>query len=442
MRNKKTKALLASLLILAMLLAACTPSAPAPAAPAAPATPAPGADPAPAPAGDNVVQIGLILPMSGLNADQGRVNLDGAQLAVDRINERGGIQSLGGAMLTLVLEDNESDPDRSRMVAERMVDGNPDIVAIHGAAASAFVIPMLPTFERAGVPFITAQTSGYITAQGYEWIFAYAAQSPGFAGAQVGVLSWINETYNTGLSRIGLVYEDTEWGLTNARAARDLIAQIPGFELVYDQNFAPGAADLSPIVMGLMQAEAEVLFPTVYTHDARLLFQTMRQFGYDPIIVGGGGGFVLPEFAAELGPYVDGILSVGSHIFDSATIMNNPQLQNLGAEFEARFGYFMTEQAVGAYGAIYLIAAALENAGSTDRVAFRDAFRALDIAGLTPGGAMGFNEAGWNTNAVAVMGQWQQGPDGMFRTHAVYPPSEATVEFQLTQLLIDIIEAQ
>jgi len=415
------------LLSLMLVLAACGPTPPTTTT----------QDPVVQDLGDNVVQLGVIKPFTGLNADQGVVNRHGIELAVDHINERGGIQSLGGAMIEIVWADNESDPDRSRMVAEQMLANNPDIIAVHGAAASAFVIPMLPVFEREHVTFFTAQTSGAITSQGYEWVFAYADQSLGFARAQVGVLAWINETYQTGLSRIGLVYEDSEWGLTNAQAARDLIAQMPGFELVYDQNFAPGAADLTPIVLGLMEADAEVLFPTVYTHDARLLFATMRQFDYEPLIVGGGGGFVLPVFAEELGDLVDGILSVGSHIFDSATIMNNPNLRDIGRQFEDRFGYFMTEQAVGGYAAVYLFAAALEEAGSTDRTAFRDAFRELTITGATPGGALNFDETGWNQNAVAVMGQWQRGPDGRFRTHAVYPPQEATVEFQLTQLLAD-----
>ena len=433
MKIKGSRLFIAMILSLALVLTACGTGGEA--APSQDGGTAPGSE-------GNVVRIGVIMPLTGLNADQGIVNMDGINLAVEHINSRGGIQSMGGATLEIVVADNESDPDRSRMVAEQMLAQNPDIVAVHGAAASAFVIPMLPVFERERVPFITAQTSGFITSQGYEWVFAYAAQSPGFASAQVGVLSWINDTYGTGLSRIGLVYEDTEWGLTNAQAARDLIAQIPGFELVYDQNFAPGAADLTPVVLGLVESGAEVLFPTVYTQDARLLFATMQQFDYTPVIVGGGGGFVLPVFADELGDLVDGILSVGSHIFDAATILKNPNLANLGADFEARFGYFMTEQAVGGYGAVYLIAAALEEAGSAERTAFRDAFRALNVAGTTPGGAMNFDETGWNQNSLGVMGQWQRGADGVFRTHAVYPPEEATVEFQLTQLLRDRIAAQ
>jgi len=442
MKSKKTQRLVALLLAVLMVaaLAACGGGGGNDAA-----TPAPEATPAPPTEGTTEtpdsdvapVQIGIVMPLTGVNADQGVFNVDGARLGADWINERGGIQSLGGAMIELVIYDNESDPDRSRMVVERMVDENPDLMAAHGAAASSFVIPMLPIFERAGLPFLTAQTSQAITAQDYEYVFAYAAQSPGFAAAQIGILEWINEEFGTDLVRIGIVYEDSEWGLTNSAAARDLIEQMPNFELAFDQSFTPGAADLSPIVVGLVNADVEVIFPSVYTQDARLLFNTMNAFDYHPLIVGGGAGVLFPGFAEDLGELVNGIISVASHNFDAATIVNNPnpEIANIYQAFEARFGYMMPEQAVSAFGAVYMIAAALEETGSRDRTELMHAIRALDISALTPGGRMNFAANGFNENSVAVMVQWQLSDDGVFRPRTVFPTSEATVEFQLTDLL-------
>jgi len=385
----------------------------------------------------DTIQIGLVMPLSGVNADQGIFNVDGGQLAADWINENGGIHSLGGAQIELVVYDNESDSDRSRMVAERMIDENPNMIAATGAVASSFVIPMLPTFEKAGLPFLTSQTSQAITEQDYQYIFAIAAQSPGFAAAQVDILKWINEEYGTELTRIGIIYEDSEWGLTNSQAARDLIGQMDHFELAFDQSFTPGAADLSPIVVGLIDADVEVIMPSVYTQDARLLFNTMTAFNYAPLIVGGGAGVLAPGFAEDLGDLVNGIISVASHNYDATTIRNNPELANIGDRFEEKFGYIMPEQAVGTFSAVYLIAQALEISGTTDRTDLMHAIRGLTTAGLTPGGPMNFAENGFNENSVAVMVQWQRGDDGVFRPRSVFPPEEADVEFQLTELLIE-----
>ena len=382
------------------------------------------------------VKIGLIFPLSGANADQGVFNVDAATLAVEDINAAGGIKSLGGAQLELVIYDNESDSDVSRTTAERLLSENPDVVAVHGASASAYVLPMLSVFERNQVPFLTAQTSESIVGQGYQYAFAFASLSPQFAQTQVDMLNWLNETYEgLNLTKVGIVYEDTEWGLTNSAAAREAIANAEGLELVYDQAYTPSASDLSSIVVGLMSAGVEVVFPTSYTQDAKLLFNTMVSYDYSPLIVGGGGGMLYPVFGQDLGDLVNGVLSVRSHNYDAATILNNEELADVGTRFEERFGYFLPEQGVSAYNAVYIVAHALENCASTDPTDVMNAIRALEIETLTPGGALHFEENGWNSNSVAVMMQWQKDEDGTYRPHVVFPASEATVEFQLTDLL-------
>lgn len=382
------------------------------------------------------IKIGLVFPLSGKNADQGVFNVDGAKLAVKKINDAGGIKSLNGAKLELVVYDNESDADKSKTVAERLIKENPDVVAVHGASASAFVLPMLSVFEKAQIPFLTAQTSQTITSQGYKYAFAFAAQSPQFAATQVAMLEWLNKKYSLNITKIGLVYEDSEWGLTNSKAARDAVkANTTGLQMVYDKSYTAGSSDLSSIVTGLMNSGAEVVFPTSYTQDAKLLFNTMTANKYSPLIIGGGAGFLYPVFAKDLGPLVDGILSVASHNYDAKTIMSNESLKTVGDEFEKAYGYFMPEQGVSAYNAVYMVSKALENGKSAKATDVAAEVRKLTVTTLAPGGALKFNDAGWNTNSVAVMVQWQKGTDGKFRCKTVFPESEATNEFQLTDLL-------
>jgi branched-chain amino acid transport system substrate-binding protein len=373
--------------------------------------------------------------LSGSNADQGVFNVDAAKLAVEDINSAGGIKSLGGAQIELLIYDNESDSDKCKTVAERLINENPDVVAIHGAAASAYVLPMLSVFEKAQVPFLTAQTSETITGQGYEYVFAFAAQSPQFAQTQVDMLEWINKELGINITKVGVVYEDTEWGLTNSAAARNSIKNSETLELVYDQSYTASASDLSSIVVGLMNAGCQVVFPTSYTQDAKLLFNTMVSYNYSPLIIGGGAGFLYPVFADDLGDLVDGVLSVASHNYDAATIRNSSEFANVGERFEEKFGYFMPEQGVSAYNAVYLVSQALEKCGTTDGDVVKDTIRGLTITSLTPGGALNFLENGWNENGVAVMVQWQKDNDGKYRPHTVFPASEATVEFQPTDLL-------
>ena len=76
---------------------------------------------------DDVVKIGMIQPLSGPNAVFGINSEHGMQLAVDMINEQGGIKSLGGAKLELVPADiptpNTAAQATSRLISKEKVSG-------------------------------------------------------------------------------------------------------------------------------------------------------------------------------------------------------------------------------------------------------------------------------------------------------------------------------
>lgn len=386
-------------------------------------------------AGDTI-KVGCVFPITGNNADQGVFNVDGCQFAVDYINEHGGIKSLGGKKLELVSYDNQSDADQSKAAAERLINENPDIVAVTGAGSSSFVLPMLPVFEKNSMPFLTAQVSESITNQGYKYTFRFGSTGGSFSEYQVKFLEWLNEEYNLGITKVGIVYEDTEWGLSNTSGAIKAIEESAkngsGLEVAYNQSFTANSSDLTNIVVGLKNAGCEVVFPTCYTQDAKLMFNTMKTMNYGPLVIGGGGGFLYPSFGKELGDLVDGVVSVTGHNYDIKTISGNETIADIGAQFEAEYGYFMPEQAASAFSAIYLIAQALETSASTDHDAVAEAVRALTCTAATPGGAVAFDETGANNSAHAVIVQWQKGDDGVYRTRCVFPDNESSMDFQMT----------
>ena len=383
---------------------------------------------------EKTIKIGMIFPLSGGSADQGVFNRYGGELAAEKINAAGGIKSLGGRKLEVVFYDNKSSSDESRAAAERLLAEHPDIVAASGAGSSGWVLPLLPTFEKAQVPFLSAQTSETLTSQGYQYVFIFGCQATQFSGGQIEMIKWLNETYGLGISKVGLIYEDTEVGSVNSQASRNLIKSAPELTIAYDMKFQPNASDLSSIVLGLMNAGVEVVFPTAYTQDAKLFYNTMKQYNYAPIVVGAGAGFLYPAFSQDLGDLVDGLLSTATHSNDIKSIGKTP-FPKIGDEYEAKFKEFMPEQAVSAFNAVYIVSQALEKCASTDPKVVAETIRGLKIDSLAPGGPLNFNEKGWNQSAVSVMVQWMKDNDGIYRPHTVFPASEAAVEFQLSDML-------
>ena len=100
------------------------------------------------------VNIGVILPLSGANAQFGINSKQGIELLVDEINATGGLKGLGGAKINLVVADSTSTPTTAATVAQRMIAEN-ECCAILGAFASSLTLAISEVTERRGVPLMT-----------------------------------------------------------------------------------------------------------------------------------------------------------------------------------------------------------------------------------------------------------------------------------------------
>src|SRR5262245_39009283 len=98
------------------------------------------------------VPIGMLVPLSGPWARQGILEQLGARMAIDDINNAGGIKSLGGAKLKLLEYDTQDTAEKAKDGAQRMIAQNPDIVGAFGCWLSTFTLAATEVSERAEVP--------------------------------------------------------------------------------------------------------------------------------------------------------------------------------------------------------------------------------------------------------------------------------------------------
>ena len=154
----------------------------------------------------------------------------------------------------------------------------------------------------------------------------------------------------------------------------------------------------------------------------------MKQMDVNPVIIGGGAGFLWPVFAKEMGPAVNGFVSVASWNWDSKSISSVPELASITARYEEKFGTFMTEHAGPTYVAVRMLAEAMEIAKSADPVKVREALSTFDndkIGGFMQPGRVKIDGTGWNAAVHPVMIQWQ---DDKPRT--VFPAMDAVRTFK------------
>lgn len=366
------------------------------------------------------IKIAAAYPLSGSAAESGQMALDSVRFAVEKINENGGIHSLGGAKLELVEADTTSDAQQSKQVVERLLEDE-EIVAMVGCASSAVMMPVLPVLEKKQIPAVTNCNAPGITNQGYTYVFSVT--HPGAAAGEnvVKTIDWLNNEMGYSYKKVAIVYENSAFGISSAEGSR-ADAEKYGLEIVFDESFAPGLTDASAIVTAMKNSGAEVFIPATYASESKLFIETMKSMDYYPLII---GPVAWPSLQEALGDSINGILSTGNWNPYTAVVQNDPEKKAIVEEFEERYGYFMTEIAGPNYVAVQIIAEALENTASTDSVEIRDYIASNEFENtLMTDSTVKFDETGQNINAHAVLAQWQDSVPC-----AIYPTEYSVTEF-------------
>ncbi len=345
------------------------------------------------------VNIGALYPVTGSFAQIGQACVNAAKLAVEMVNEAGGVKSLGGAKLNLVISDVQSDTTVTRTETDRLISGN-KLSAIHGCYASALTLIASEVAERAKVPIITGSSSDMLN-KGRHYTFTPFARASQFAKAQLQMSKLVS-----GKPKVAVVFENTAFGTSTSNGLRE---QAPGegVEIVLFEPYSAGFADAGPLLNKVKASGADMLFAVSYLNDLILIVRTVKQVGLKIGINGGSGGFVVPDFYKNVGALAEGLQGVAhwNHDVDA-------DAQKVNAEYKKRYGEFLFEYGGGLVAQTFMLVDALERAKSTDPQKVRDALATLDVssgyAAMAPGGKVKFGPDGKNVYGHPVGVQWQK----------------------------------
>ena len=152
------------------------------------------------------IKVGLIQPLSGPIAAAGSYITNGAKIAVDRVNARGGVL---GRPLELVIEDNKSDPAETRNAAEKLIVRD-KVPVIIGAWGSSMTLAMMPLAAQHGVPILVETSSSIkITdpkTPGQKVVSRISPTSELEAKGFEAVLPKL------GMKKVGYIAVNTDWG--------------------------------------------------------------------------------------------------------------------------------------------------------------------------------------------------------------------------------------
>src|SRR5207244_8126678 len=150
------------------------------------------------------VNIGGLYPVTGSFAQIGQGCVNAAKLAVQMVNDAGGIKSLGGAKLNLIVSDVQSDTTVTRTETDRLITGN-KLSAIHGCFASALTLIASEVAERAKMPLLTGSSSDQLN-KGRSYTFTPFARASQFALAQLRMSRLVSDK-----PKVAEVFENTPY---------------------------------------------------------------------------------------------------------------------------------------------------------------------------------------------------------------------------------------
>ena len=392
----------------------------------------PAPTPTPTKAKIEKIVIGVIEPLTGKYAVFGKEAVDAMKLAVEHINAEGGIKSLGGAKLELVIEDAGEKPETAKLAAEKLIsEHRPPIVT--GAYISRLTAAIAEVTEREKVIFVIDALVDELTEKGWMYIFRAAPRASMHGASAVKFVLDVAKKKGIEVKTVVILNEDSIFGDYVAQGARRE-ALKNGIKILDHITYPYDIADATPIVSKLMDLKPDFVVSVPYFHDAILIAKTMKEMGYVPMIVAGAGGcgYTDPDSIKAAGEAVEYFTNTYSYNPFRDTEWNKKFVN----DFKARYGKIPTEAGGIAYYNMWIIKEALEKAGemfpedplNPDNL--RKAFLALDLtdenspaAQVYPSGHIKFAPNGENLYELAVVLQVING-----EPHVVWPEPEPGYE--------------
>lgn len=352
---KRLNGLLIAILVLSSIfLAQCAPATEAPPVEEV-ATEAPVVEEGP-------IKIGFFSPTTGFAAADGTSALQSAQLAVQMINDAGGVL---GQPIELIYYDDAAKPDQASSIARKLIEQDMVVAGISGSYSGA-TRGAAPIFQEAGIPMISAYAiHPEITTTG-DKIFRVGtlADVQGRVGAEL-----VGEVL--GATKVAILTIDNDFGISLTEGFKAHAADL-GLEIVLEEKYPLGETEFRPIIGRIIAAEPDVVYATGYYNEAANLVSQAVDEGLEAQIVG-QEGYDSPKFVELAGPASEGVIITTDLNRDSERSMTKLFLE----QYEATYGEEADMVGASAFDAVQVLAYAIKTAGSTDP----DAITAA-IAGL------------------------------------------------------------
>jgi branched-chain amino acid transport system substrate-binding protein len=304
-------------------------------------------------AGAQSVKLGLVGIMTGPNAQNGEFCRNGAMLALDEINAKGGVKTADGKTHKLELEvvDDQGKPDVGLNAIRRLASDN-DVVAFMGPDFTGITLPSLFVGEEAGMAQITSSIGAQITAQGNKHILRGRSNDQMWMTALVDYIA-----KKMGAKSVGISYTNIELGRSGRDVAVKALADKYKMKPVVEVSHGFGDRDLTASAARIMQANPDVLINWGTQIEAALLVRSLRQLGWKGTFAFNAADDIFVNLAKE---GAVGVIGPQNWVWskpDEAT-------KKFVSAYEAKYGKKPSPHSIVYYDGVKMYADAIAKAGS------------------------------------------------------------------------------
>lgn len=301
------------------------------------------------------IRIGGIGPLTGGAAIYGNAVKNGAQLAVEEINAKGGLQ------LELKFEDDENDVEKSLNAYNNLKDWGMQVLL--GTVTTQPCLQIAPQAAEDNMFLLTPSASApEVVASATAFQVCFTDPNQGQASAD-----YIKE--NGLASKVAIIYDSSDPYSAGVHDKFKQQASVNGLEVVADEAFtADSKTDFSVQVQKAKSAGADLVFLPIYYSEANLIIQEMKKQSYEAAVFGCDG--------------LDGLLTIpgaDTSLFEGVMLLTpfaadaqDEKTQNFVTTYKERFGDVPNQFAADAYDGVYAIFTACEQAGITPDMSASD----------------------------------------------------------------------
>ncbi|MGH3328885.1 MAG: amino acid ABC transporter substrate-binding protein [Streptomycetales bacterium] len=367
---------------------------------------------------EDTLTLGASLSLTGSLAREGQLTKQGYELCEKTVNAKGGVPA-GDRKLKLNIryQDDKSEPE----TAAQIVDGFNDdgISFILGPYSSSLTEAAAAVIERNGQVMVdSAGADDKIFTHGYQRTFAVLSPATEYAASMVKAIDDL-----AGPKPKSFAFLSADDGFSKT-AAEGGVAQAKelGYDVVAVEYFPENASDVSASLTKARAKQPDVIIGSVHLTEGLALVKQANELGVEPAGIGETVAPPTPDFVEALGEQAEGVL--GSSQW-TQKVAGEDQYFGTAPEyaksFEAEFGQAPEYHNAEASAACLALVEAVEDAGSAEPDAVRDALADLDNESFF--GPLKFNDRGMNVYKEMAVIQIQDG-----KAVTVWPENSAEAE--------------